>query len=323
MCGIICLISYEQSDPSPSPALLVSSTSRPDQCAVQYTDHTMPLPPSCHICSYKQPRPKISRKVKHHHDSSRQVRVMMGVEGHHTNPFYMCPTCQAPHLVRPNYGLNVCVSTSQLHNFHFPREEGVVVPPDSIHVDWLTIPGATLKELSYAWRLDYHKEPRPQRVMLVAGLNDLIKCGDVDQFKEEVLRFEAQVVAQNRYHVPKTNVFIVAPLLNPPKLCWFPDNGPEPPGFNNRLEEFQNINLWIKEFNSRNGITGLPSFRAWGTRSWTDWSGQVRKTHRWGEWRKSEPVADKLHLSDKMRSKMGQSVVKFFKGELERKGPLI
>ena len=68
---------------------------------------------------------------------------------------------------------------------------------------------------------------------------------------------------------------------------------------------------------------GPINFKAWGTRSWTDWSGQVRKTHRWGEWRGSEPDEDKLHLSDKMRAKMGQAVVKFFKGELERKGPLI
>ena len=322
MCGIICLISCEQSDPCPSPALPSASTSIPDQSTVQYTGNTMPPPPSCHVCSYKQPRPETPRKVKHHHDSSRQVRVMMGVEGHHTNPFYMCPSCQAPHLVRPNYGLNVCVSTSMLHNFRYPREQGVVVPPDSIHVDWLTIPGATIKELSYAWRLDYHKEPRPQRVMLVAGLNDLIKCGGPDQFKEQVLDFEEQVSHQNRYHI-RQNVLIVAPLLNPPKLCWFPDNGPAPPGYHNRLQELQYINQWIKEFNTGNNVTGVPSFQAWGTRSWTDWSGQVRKTHRWGEWRASEPDADKLHLSDKMRAKMGKQVVKFFKGELERKGTLI
>ena len=102
---------------------------------------------------------------------------MMGVAGHWDNPFYLCPSCQAPHPARLNTGLNVCVSTSQLHNFHFPREAGIVVPPDSAHVDWITIPGATIDQLSYAWRLDYLQEVRPQRVLLVAGLNDLIKGG--------------------------------------------------------------------------------------------------------------------------------------------------
>ena len=113
-------------------------------------------------------------------------KSLKNLEGHY-------PSCQAPHMVRPNYGLNVCVSTSQLHNFWYPREQGVVAPPDSIHMDWLTIPGATIRELSYAWRLDYHKEPRPQRVMLLAGLNDLIKCGGPDQSKEHVIDFEEQV----------------------------------------------------------------------------------------------------------------------------------
>ena len=327
---MICLVSCEQSDPCPSLAVPVStSTSLPVQTTDQHTTRsqrtalTMPLPPSCHICSYKQPRPETQKKVKHHHDSSRQVRVMMGVEGHYTNPFYMCPSCQAPHLVRPNYGLNVCVSTSMLHNFRYPREQGVVVPPDSTHVDWLTIPGATIRDLSYAWRLDYHKESRPQRVLLVAGLNDLIKGGDFEQFKEQVLQFEEQVVHQNRYHITRRNELIVAPLLNPPKLCWFSDNGRKPPGYNNRQEELHNINTWIKEFNSRNNVVGVPNFQTWGTRSWQDWAGRVRVTHRWNEWRSSEPNEDKLHLCDKMRAKMGKFVVKFFEGELERKGPLI
>ena len=90
----------------------------------------------------------------------------------------MCPSYQPPYLVRPNYGLNVCVSPSQLHNFRYPRDQGVVVPPDSTHVDWLTIKGATMRELSYAWRFYYHKESRPKRVLLKAGLNDLINGQD-------------------------------------------------------------------------------------------------------------------------------------------------
>ena len=41
------------------------------------------------------------------------------------------------------------------------------------------------------------------------------------------------------------------------------------------------------------------------------------------EWRQTEPDWDKLHLNDAMRAKMGRTVVKFFEGELERKGPLL
>lgn len=320
---MICLVSCEQSDhcPSQTAAPPVQTTGQLST-RTQDTALTMPPPPSCLICSYQQTRPETRRNVKHYHDSSRQVRVMMGVEGHSTNPFYMCPSCQAAHLIRPSCGLNVCVSTSQLHNFRYPREQGVVVPPDTTHVDWLTIPGATIRELAYAWRLDYQNEARPQRIMLIAGLNDLIKGGNLEQFKVQVLEFEERVRHQNKCHIAR-NEFCVAPLINPPKLCWFSDNGREPPQYNNRVEEFYNINAWIKEFNSRNNIVGVPSFQTWGTRSWKDWSGRVRMTHRWNEWRATEPDSDKLHLSDKMRAKMGKSVVKFFEGQFERNGPLI
>ena len=180
-------------------------------------------PPACHICSYAQPRPDKPVEVYHLHNSSRHIRQLMGVEGHEDNPLYMCPTCQAPHSARPTTGLNVCVSTSQLHNFHFPRED-IVVSPDTLHTDWITIPGATVKQLSFAWRIDYHKESRPQRVLLVAGLNDLIKVGNAEELKERVLDFEEVVRHQNRYHAHiGCNEFYVAPILIPPKLAWFPN----------------------------------------------------------------------------------------------------
>ena len=74
---------------------------------------------------------------------------MRGVDGPYTSPFYIYTKCQASHLVGPNYGLNFCVSTSQLHNFCYLRKECVVVPPDSTHLDCLTKPGVTIRELSY------------------------------------------------------------------------------------------------------------------------------------------------------------------------------
>ena len=102
---------------------------------------------------------------------------------------YMCPTCQYSHLARLDYGLNISFSSSQLHNFHQPRDECVVCPPDISHVDWLTIPGATISGLEFAWRIDYHHQPRPMRVLLVAGLNNLTKGGNKDTVMEAIRHF--------------------------------------------------------------------------------------------------------------------------------------
>ena len=75
---------------------------------------------------------------------------MMGVEGHLENPSYMCPL--------------------------MPGSPPLVLGPASYTT--FATPGATIDQFSYAWRLDYHRETRPQRVLLVTGLNDLHYHGE-------------------------------------------------------------------------------------------------------------------------------------------------
>ena len=115
----------------------------------------------CNICSYKQTSSVRPAPIYHLHNSAKQVRVLQGVEYEQENLDYFCPTCQASHKSRLPSGLNICVSTSQLHAFHQPREQGVICPPDTFHVDWVTIPGGTIADLMHAWKVEYHREWRP------------------------------------------------------------------------------------------------------------------------------------------------------------------
>ena len=186
----------------------------------------------------------------------------MGIEGLETNPDYLCPTCQVSHSSQPSGGLNVCITDSQLHDFHYPKS-GAVIPPDKSHVDWISIPGATISELCDAWRLDYHREKRASTTLLVAGLDLFEKGGDKDMIIDQILGFKENIDAQNRHHVNDSkNLFFVAPLLNPPKYCWFPDNGCEPRHYKNRLVEFNDLNAWIDQFNHDNGERG-PRSKFW------------------------------------------------------------
>ena len=121
----------------------------------------------CLICSYKQPRNPIP--IYHRHSSTRQARVLQGAEYAKRNCSYLCPTCQVSHLAEVDYGMDVCLSDSTLHDFHHPREPGLVCPPDSSHVDWLTIPGATVEDLLFAWQVEYGKVDRPMRIYLWQG----------------------------------------------------------------------------------------------------------------------------------------------------------
>ena len=281
----------------------------------------------CVICSFRQPKTEKSRSVFHQHFSSRQVRVTMGIKKNKDNPDYLCPTCQISHSSKPDIGLNVCVTDSQLHEFHFPNQGGTVIPPDNSHVDWISIPGASINELCDAWRLDYHREARASRTLLVAGLDLLDRGGDKDMVIDQILGFKENIDAQNKYHDRAIkNQFYVTPLLNPPKFCWFPDNGAEPRQYKNRLVEIAELNEWINQFNCDNSMAKPPSFHTWGTRTsmkvLEDGSRWPLKTHRWNDWCRSERNEAKIHLNDFMKGRMGKAVVKFFEGEKDRRGIL-
>ena len=286
-----------------------------------------PSPPKCHLCSYRQPYPS-QRPVFHLHNSAREFRILQRVEYEQENRLYLCPTCQATHPARPAYGLNICVSDSTLHNLHQPRDEGVVCPADTIHVDWVTVPGSKIADLSLAWSVDYHREARPMRILLVAGLNDLVKGGTRESVMESITNFRDMVARNNRYHPGAKNQFAVAPLLCPPKLVWYEDNGHIPPGHaGNRKEEVEKLNNDILSFNAQHGMLHVPHFNTMGvrrTKLWYEDSSWRNVTqHRWNQWRASEEVHDKLHLVDNMRVRMGRMVISHFEGEIGRENGAI
>ena len=137
----------------------------------------------------------------------------------------MCSTYQVFRPSRVDYGLNVCLADSQLHEFHWPKDPEVQRPPDSSHVDWVTVPGGTIPTLHHAWFADYYKSTQPMRVLLVAGINDLIKGGTMSTLTNSILQLKNSIDEQNSYHPGVKNELVVATLLNPPKLTWFADTG--------------------------------------------------------------------------------------------------
>ena len=287
-----------------------------------------PRPPQCGICSYRQPDPYPLEPVYHQHSSSRQYRILQRVEYKTENMEYLCPTCQTTHLSRLDYGLNICVSDSQLHQFHQLKDQGKVCAPDTSHVDWLTIPGGKIADLDLAWMLDYNREVRPMRILLVAGLNDLMRGGTRESVMESIRHFKETVELQNRHHFGADNQFAVAPLLCPPKLVWYADNGTMPEGhMGNRKDELELLNNDILSFNAQSGLLHVPHFNTLGVRRTKYWYGDGSHRnivqHRVNHWRASEPMVDKVHLADSQRIRMGKMVVKYFVGEMKREdGPI-
>ena len=133
-----------------------------------------------------------------------------------------------------------------------------------------------------------------------------------------IREFRDAVNHQNRYHPGAQNQFAISPLLCPPKLVWYEDNGTMPQGhLGNRREELDMLNNDILSFNAQSGLQHVPHFNTLG----------VRRTKFWfedGSWRNilqhrsSEEVVDKLHLVDSLRVRMGKMVLRYFEGEMDR-----
>ena len=100
----------------------------------------------CQICSFKQEAPEEKKPVHHQHFSSIHLRDILGVEATRTG--YFCPSCKSRHFPYPKDRTKIVVSDSTLHNFFAPTTpttrdyEG-----DTVHTDYVTIPGAPLETL--------------------------------------------------------------------------------------------------------------------------------------------------------------------------------
>ena len=277
----------------------------------------------CQICSYRQPLPDPKTPVFHRHNSSRQQRILQNVEYDDENKWYLCPTCQAMHQSRLDYGLNICVSDAQLHNFYLPEDTSLTCPPDSTHVDWVTVPGATIPELEFAWSVDYHHVKAPCRILLVAGLTDLLESGSKDVVMDSFKKFKKTVDHQNYHHPGAANQFAVAPLIFPPKVAWFRDNGPLPNGHGGcRENEISKLNDLILNFNAQHGLPFVPHFNTLGVRRYKkyydDGSWRMVVHHRMNQWSQTEPRHEKLYLGEALKIRMGKMVVKYFEGEISR-----
>ena len=56
------------------------------------------------------------------------------------------------------------------------------------------------------------------RILLVAGLNDLLKGGNKDTLTNSTLNLKNTIDDQNVYHPSTSNELVVSTLLNPPIL---------------------------------------------------------------------------------------------------------
>ena len=99
---------------------------------------------------------------------------------------YFCEPYKTVHSTVSNVQekLKVSVTSAEQHKYWetetVPFSGGLPFNNTQIHVDYLSIPGARLNELTAAWEIEYFDEPRPMDVILVAGIGNVMKGHEVD-----------------------------------------------------------------------------------------------------------------------------------------------
>ena len=263
----------------------------------------------CRICSYKRIIGYKTKKVKHNHFCSKYFRKCC-VPSDKKDSVHYCPTCKKFHGLCPNERLKICIASSNLHKFWNPSDPYFKYEGDSSHVDYITIPGARINQLTVAWEIQYGKETRGMDIFFAGGLFN-IKSGYGSQSIMRALKHFVELVnwQADTFHPGIKNTCTIAPLPYPPKFCWMGSNRPPPDNFVNKVDVIKEINTKIEVMNRESGMKA-PNFTTFGLRKLKRGRKEITK-HRLEHWR-LEGEDEKLTLMDDIRVKMGRQVVKFF-----------
>lgn len=194
-----------------------------------------------------------------------------------------------------------------LHKFWETDNESLVYEGDSTHIDWSTIKGARINQLTAAWEVMYLEESRPMDVFFMGGIEDIIR-GRMGPSIIKALKYFVELVEwQGRKHPEEPNTCAISTLYYPPKLCWLEDDKLMPSTFDNQLRNIRWLNQKIEELNAKSGIK-VPKVPCFGVRKLTR-HGRSTTRHRMEHW-KEESRDEKLHLTDDQRMKLGRQVIR-------------
>ena len=204
---------------------------------------------------------------------------------------------------------------------------------DLLHIDFLTIPGASVKHLRHAWNVEYRKPSSkiPVDVLLLAGTNDLMQSSNATNV-QSVLSDDMWKLRFDIVHANHMSSFAICTPPLAPKLIHLPE---DPPRFRplNSDVTFDNVTTFVRriremnQLHSNNQVVDVfraPLFHTHGLDSRRgehdfaprtidpDRPLQFSAKHRLSLWR--EPCFSRVvHLNDYQTMKMGMSIIKHFK----------
>ena len=168
-------------------------------------------------------------------------------------------------MVKTGTRLPILLSSSTLNEWQGKRYQNQYAG-DTLHVDQLCIPGATIKTLTRALESEYAFNPVPIDVLLVGGLNDLLRDKSARSIEDDLRVLQRKVEEL----VPgETNTLAIATIFCPPKYTTL--GGGAGPADRERKERLIELNFRIMKLNDeQEQNTGwrtniAPKFHSWDT----------------------------------------------------------
>lgn len=229
---------------------------------------------------------------------------------------YDCPTCVRTHSPRVTAPLSVCVGSGTLHEFWAPFDHGVRYEGSRHHVDYVSLPGATIGEMRTAFMIEYQDLACPMNVVLLPGYNDLLRGAVVSDIMQEIRIFQDLVELQaHRRHPERQNTFGVAAMPYAPRMCKLPGQGDVPSDFQNYYPQQSFLNEQVLEMTASHGLPQL-DFSRIGLRWDRNEYGEMMARPDFAKWREANPRR-MLHLNDATRIRMARQVGQYFASLLE------
>ena len=149
----------------------------------------------CQSCSYN--RAPLTNSLGHSHFSTKHIHNF----ARDPSGISYCPSCKLVHSQNQNCRIKLCMSDSTLHMFWDPphgSQHSVRYEGDSHHTDYVTIPGAKIETLQQAFMIDYSEETRGIDVLVVAGLNNILRGDTMEQLMRTVYLFRDTVLKKSK-----------------------------------------------------------------------------------------------------------------------------
>lgn len=224
---------------------------------------------------------------------------------------YNCPTCARSHPPETQGYLSVCVGASTLHEFWVPMEGSVNFSGGEHHVDYISLPGATIQEMRLAFLAEYGESDSPLNVLCIPGYNDLLRGAEVQDILQEIEVFKDLVELQAyRHHPSFPNTFGVSTMPFAPRLCRLPGQRTVSSDFEDHFSQQHFINKRVLDMNSANGLPSL-DFSQLGLRWERGHDGVLTARHDFDRWRETRP-SRMLHLKNPIRVQMAQQIERYF-----------